>query len=248
MDVAVHWGSGHASPRFPCSKARPDSKHVAVSSAVGRAPPSSVFDEARALLQFFSFPCGAIPFEGFSSTAAVPRHRDLCPHVRPMPQPHCRVATTEELGAPDGPQGLAPLSSSLPTPMLPSRAARSFPGLAYRQDFSAISRLRNSLLVLTECRVRRVGGPCRSRGDPKGHAQRVLGRAAGATRIGPARDPCRRAEALDIGQHHRHSKTNLRALAEASSRARRRGDSGAPDAFPSSPTGTRDHRPSPGTG
>lgn len=61
VDVAVHWGSGHALPRFPCSKARPDSKHVAVSLAVGRAPASAVFDEARALFQFSPSPVAPYP-------------------------------------------------------------------------------------------------------------------------------------------------------------------------------------------
>lgn len=66
--------------------------------------------------------------------------------------------------------------------------------------------------------------------------------------IGPARDLRRGAEAPGTGQHHRQSKTNLRLQAVASSGARRRSDSGALDAFPSSPTGTHEHQPSPGTG
>jgi len=66
--------------------------------------------------------------------------------------------------------------------------------------------------------------------------------------IGPARDLRCGAEAPGTGQHHRQSKTNLRRQAVASSGARRRSDSGALDAFPSSPTGTREHQPSPGTG
>jgi len=66
--------------------------------------------------------------------------------------------------------------------------------------------------------------------------------------VGPARDRRRGAEAPGAGQHHLHSKTNLRPLAVASSGARRRGDSGALDAFPSLPTDTRVHQPSPETG
>jgi len=99
-------------------------------------------------------PRGALPFEGFSSSAAVPRHRGLCPLARRLcVTPATRVATCDGVGAARWPQGLAPLSSSLPFPMLPSRAARSFLGLAYRKDFSPVSRMRNVVLVLTCCRV-----------------------------------------------------------------------------------------------
>jgi hypothetical protein len=63
----------------PASKARPDSDHVAVVRALGRAPSSAVDDEAGALSSSFLLPRGAMPFEGFSSPAAAPRHRGRCP-------------------------------------------------------------------------------------------------------------------------------------------------------------------------
>lgn len=166
MDVAVQGGSGRALPRLPRSKARPGSKHVAVVLAVGRAPASAVFDEARALFQFSPSPVA--PYPSKASPRQQPYRVTAALALPPggFPPPDCRVATTFELVASNGPQGLAPLSNSLPIEMLPSRSARSFPGLAYRQDFSAIPRMRSHLPVLTECRVGRVGGPCRSAGDP----------------------------------------------------------------------------------
>jgi len=49
--VAARPGSGRAFPHFPRSKARPDSDHVAVVLALGRAPSHAVDDEAGALFQ-----------------------------------------------------------------------------------------------------------------------------------------------------------------------------------------------------
>jgi hypothetical protein len=54
--VTVRSGSGCALPHFPRSKARPDSDHVAVVLALGRAPSSAVDDEAGALFQLSPSP------------------------------------------------------------------------------------------------------------------------------------------------------------------------------------------------
>jgi len=162
--VTAHSIPGPALPQVPRSKARPDSNHVAVVLAMGRAPSAAVMMRLE-LSSSFLLSRSAMPFEGFSSPAAVPRHRGLCPHVRRLRHPVTRVATRDGMGTTTGPQGLAPLPNSLPSSMLPSRATRSFLGLAYRQDFSPISRMRNVVLVLTWGRVR-VGcasAPKRSR-------------------------------------------------------------------------------------
>lgn len=148
--VAARSGSGRALPHFPRSKARPGLDHVAVVLALGRAPSSAVVDEAGVLFQHFSFPVAPCPSKGSPRqqpcrvAAALALSPADCASL-----PATRVATGDGVGAARRPQGLAPLSSSLSSSMLPSRATRSFLGLAYLQDFSPVSRMRNVVLVLT---------------------------------------------------------------------------------------------------
>jgi hypothetical protein len=233
----------------PASKARPDSGHVAVVLALGRAPSSAVDDEAGALSSSILLPRGALPFEGFSSPAAVPRHRGRCPLARrPCVHPATRVATRDGVGAARRPQGLAPLSSSLPSSMLPSRATRSFLGLAYLQDFSPVSRMRNVVLVLTRCRVRLGWTSAPKRGPfaltvTTGLAKRRRS-ASSPTSAGPSPG----AEAPRSGQSCRRPETNLCSWAMTSSGASRRSSYGALDDLPPLPTGSRGHRRTPGTG
>lgn len=237
---------GHASPRARVQVLRCRSSRVrrlvrtrnplpgsSTWDAHPRTPSMMRLDLSSSIL----LPRGAMPFEGFSSAAAVPRRRGRCPLAR---RPHhlvTRVATRDELGAARRPQGLAPLSSSLSSPMLPSGATRSFLGLAYLQDFSPISRMRNVVLVLTCSRVRlgRASAPKRSVSAPTVTTGLAMSRRGGS---GPTcAEPSPGAEAPRSGQPRHRPETNLRSWAVTSSGASRRSGYGALDDLPPLPTG-----------
>jgi len=151
-----------------------------------------------------------------------------------------RVAMSDGVGAARRPQGLDPLANSLSSSMLPSWATRSFHGLAYLQDFSPISLMRNVVLVLTRCRVRLgwASAPKRTVSVLTVTTGLAVSRRGGS---GPTcAGPSPGAEAPRSGRSHLRPGTNLRSLAVTSSGASRRGGYGALDDLPPLLTGSGD--------
>lgn len=221
----------------PASKARPDRDHVAVVHAVGRAPSSAVDDEAGALTSSILLPRGAIPFEGFSSPAAVPRHRGPCPLAR-RPH-HPSPVLPREMGWVRPADHKALLHCRVRCRPRCCHRWRPVPSLGLRtcKTFRRFRECETSFWCSpARVRVRRASVPKRSVSAPTVTTGLAMSRRSGS---GPTcAGPSPGAEAPRSGQSHRRAETNLRSLAVTSSGASRRNGYGALDDLPSLPTGS----------
>lgn len=151
--VTARSGSGRALPHFPRSKARPDSDHVAVVLALGRAPSSAVDDEAGALFQHSPSPWrhALRRFLLASSRTASPRplpsrlqivrqSRHPCCHERwggRSPQATRPCSTVEFVVVPDVAIASDPF---LPWACVPSRLFAGFANAKRRSGAHLMSR------------------------------------------------------------------------------------------------------------
>jgi hypothetical protein len=234
--VAAHTGSGRALPHFPRSRARPGSDHVAAVvawDAHPRAPLMMRLELSSSLL----LPRGATPFEGFSSPAAVPRHRGLCPLACRLRHPVDRVATVDGVRSL---QATRPCSTVelvvaldvaivsgpiLPWACVPSRL---FGGFA--------SAKRRSGAHLMPCPVGEGDCAEAQHVHPHRHDGSGLSRRSGSDPTCAGQSPG--AEAPNSCQSRHRPETDLRSLTSTSSGANRRSGYGALDDLPPLPTGS----------